>query len=141
MTDLHALLERVKAATGIDGRENYALNIEIGKSLLGWHLHEHKAFGDYDTDWAEWRDADDKQIRVIPDFSASIDAALALCERVLPGWGYVLHANPGTVPNAMLLSQMFGGERHDAFARTVPLAILAALLTALISKAQEHDQQ
>ena len=71
-------------------------------------------------------------------YSSSIDAALALVKRVLPGWIWCarnwedgrhlasLHP-PGTKPNE-------GGPVWMVYAPSAPLAILSALLSALIAQ-------
>jgi len=144
MTDLDELLVRVKSATGQESRENYLINLEIGKALFGWYLHEHKAFGGYDTDWAEWRWPDEKQVRPMPDFIGSIDAALALTERVLPGWvvsDLCQNSRHAGDPWGCTLAIYFGSAPSKNKSATsgydfptAPLAILAAVLTALIDQ-------
>lgn len=66
-------------------------------------------------------------------FTSSVDAALALVERVLPGWVVLLDQYPDhwTV-NLAEYRKGYGvwGDDFDATAKTAPLAILAALLTA-----------
>ena len=136
MSGLTELLARCEAATGPD-RE---IDLELGKALLDWHLYEHKAYQDYDTDWAEWRWPDNKQVFVfgaVTAFTASIDAALALVERKLPGAWYVMAKGRMSAKEPL-----FGCEllfNHDeqlsiADGPTQSLAILAALLRALIAR-------
>lgn len=76
-----------------------------------------------------------------PPYTYSIDAALALVERVLPGWGFKCEAGLGygisvTIghvgPNKLYDRPEGWGEGS-----TLPLAILAALLNAKISQEQE----
>lgn len=111
MTDIAGLLDRVRAATG-PGR---------------------------DIDW----DLDEAMTGEVPDFhgclryTASVDAALALMERKLPGtlisltqmlsgWqASIIEPDPEALGMVM--------NDHFADGTTAPLAILAALLTALSS--------
>ncbi|MHB1086117.1 MAG: hypothetical protein ACYCZ0_00010 [Minisyncoccota bacterium] len=73
----------------------------------------------------------------VPSYTASVDAAIALVERLLPGifWvvgkGKTREAEP---PFGCHL--LFGSDEiiGDGEAPTAPLAILSALLTALLSE-------
>lgn len=147
MSELRGLLERVRAATNGTSQENYNLNVDLGKALLGWNLYEHKAFGDYDTDWAEWRDAEGNQMRIMPDHINSIDVALALVNRLLPDWMWTIYHEYVITekPNEVFLKHRnidlpleVGEARGDH--DTVPLAVLSALLSALIAKESSNDQ-
>lgn len=83
MTGLSSLISRVEKATG----PNYALEVDIFKFFNP----------DY-RDYVEGRGGlvhknDGEDQRVLsnvrpPNVTASIDAAVALAERVLPGWGW-----------------------------------------------------
>lgn len=113
---LDGLLERVKAATGPDSR----LNVELA-TLSGWKWNVmHGSLG-------YWTDPEGDQ-RGIPDYTSSIDAALALVGRLLPEHDWILgHTNGGLTIHCQL------GPDADkmAFGENPALAILAALLTAL----------
>lgn len=140
MSGLNDLLEGVRKASGGVSKENYDLNVDLGKALLGWRLHEQKAFGDYDTDWAEWRDAGGKQIRIMPDHINSIDVAIALAEHLLPHHRFAVFTDgQGRGPCCLI---MVGDDPVIAqeFGKTLPLAVLAALLSALIAKESSNDQ-
>jgi hypothetical protein len=65
-----------------------------------------------------------------------VDAALALVERMLPGWKYQLNQNEGCglIKSGNVLTTQVVWEK----ANTMPLAILAALLSALIAQ-REND--
>lgn len=63
-------------------------------------------------------------------YTASIDADLALVERVLPGRSVAMSTGDGVRPHAVI--QATWTEQ----AATLPLAIIASLLTALIVQAQ-----
>lgn len=76
-----------------------------------------------------------------PAFTASLDAALALVERVLPGCWYVFGkgklraAEPAYGAQILFgADEVLGIAEHDA---GLPLALLAALLSALIAGAPQ----
>lgn len=119
MSDLNELFERVKKATGPDRK----LDIAIARQT------HHPSMDGCNPDHDNFIMAGSKMDRRIPAFTASIDAALALVERVLPGW-------------PQQWAEMLREAMDDLWAETspqmpiirLPLAILAALLSALISK-------
>lgn len=88
MTDLSELIERVKAATGPDR--------DLDIALLPLWEPGHDALKSYDDRYqTELRDGVFSVWKLdggysasiqFPRFTTSIDAALALAERVLPGW-------------------------------------------------------
>jgi len=123
--DIAELIERLKAAQGPD-RE------------LDRHLHG-EPLGT--TRWS-----------FIPNYTASIDAALALTERELPGWAcmisenwdhlrgisgermaFVVELRPVRVDGRLNDEDTFS---HVVYGATRPLAILAALLSALEAERQ-----
>lgn len=69
-----------------------------------------------------------------PHYITSLDASLALVERMLPGWGYTINLDPdrGTVM-ANLYSLKSGGVHRHAYHADAPRALLIALLKALES--------
>lgn len=101
---LDGLIEQVKAATGPDDKLDYAVDEWLWRS--GGKHH-----GEMDT---------------LPPFTASIDAALALVERLLPGWNYTFNRG-----HCELRHPKHRAKDVQAFGKTTPLAILAALLSAL----------
>jgi hypothetical protein len=129
--ELKALRDRLRAASGGD-RE---LDIAVGG------LWPNPPFN-----------VSDKVFRnakpVCPFFTASIDAALALCERKLPGRSLLLASPSGvwaahmpragqSIHTAALVEEYDGEPLEDfdhASAPTAPLAILIALLEAMIGK-------
>jgi hypothetical protein len=124
--DLNELLERVKAATGPDRGLDGLIAIAFppdgeARTELG---EATSRYGKY------WFKHDHGEGSALPRlYTASIDAALALTERMLPGKSVLigLRQAAGTKPWARI------GEwrEADATSATLPLAILAALLTAL----------
>lgn len=120
---LQALLERVERATGWDS--------DIDKSML-------RALGYTWRGMAYWHSNDRDMWKGPVFFTHSIDAAIALAERVSPGWievnGPRKYLNiPTPVPNH------WRAEVSDwtGWGHTAPLAILAALLRALIAQSDE----
>jgi hypothetical protein len=129
--ELRALLDRVQKATGPDR--------ELDKELL-WVLGRYSWRGmNYWNDTGEMWPS-----RLSVFFTASIDAAVALVERVLPGWSHAhitqkTHTNIGYVHNNETaftgLAARPNPKRQwfECRAPTPPLAILAAMLSALIA--------
>lgn len=73
-----------------------------------------------------------------PAFTGSVDAALALVERMLPGWEYVLNVRDrGISANLIWPDQSPVVRAKVGRAATLPLAILAALLEAIQSHQKE----
>ena len=81
-----------------------------------------------------WWGPFDEQAERVPDFTTSLDAALALAERVLPGWEWLLRTDEergfmvncwrkGDEPN-------MGDECFPSYAATPVLALCAAILRA-----------
>ena len=117
-TDLAALLERVRKATGPDRELDYEIPLAVEPP---------PPTGFWTTDREYY-----------PPITSSIDAALGLVERVLPGWSWRVGAyNLDRVPRCELAQPVeteFGpgiGVRAQVDGPTAPLAILAAMLTAL----------
>lgn len=145
--ELQSLLESVEAATGLD----IWIDLEF---LHLWHPDhdalKHWPEGEYKTDlrrgtpnhvFAAWKEVGFSTSAPFPAFTASIDAALALVERVLPGKhcrlgiGYVGDYSSADLGKEGRLSRWSCdgfAERPD---NELPLAILAALLRALIAQA------
>lgn len=110
MSDLMELLERVRKATGPDRELERDIMVE--------------AFGD-----------GVRNALPVPTYTASIDAALALVERKLPGWIWMLDKNESGPFDFVLWAETGLRAKANAMGPTAPLAILAALLTALTSGA------
>lgn len=152
---LDTLLDRVRNATGPDRELDKAIAFatkfrpdEIHDRLASFAAHEAKH--GYDAAWiahSPWHLLWD-----IPQYTASVDDALALVGRALPGWVYnVGSCQPDFLTDQdkpfsadlsgpvtwRVIEREVGEEpdfpNHCATAVTAPLAILAALLTALQS--------
>ena len=116
---ISSLLSRVRAASGPD-RE---LDAEIA-ALIGYREPH------YDCLWSEFKEKFPKATpwSEIPRWSASIDAAVALVERV----GYAVHTIHRSKSGLWSVTLEPNGESEGL--RLLPLAILAALLSALDQK-------
>lgn len=78
---------------------------------------------------------------ISPNVTASIDAALALVERVLPGWDW-LKKSEKVISLYRPLTEQEEIEKawavhHDGAGPNIPLAIISALLKALIAQEQQ----
>lgn len=138
--ELQALLERVEAKAEPD-RE---LDADLDVNLFGGEIVWRQANYTMEMYPASRRPSDHYvggyAHEHVPLYTASIDAALALVERVLPDWSW----NAGNVgeddmPMANVTEPIDPCRDFSASAPTVPLAILSALLRALISQADEVD--
>lgn len=127
MTSLPDLLARVEGATGADREIDSLLwyklifDPELAKPGYGWMKTPgigHSA----------------------PAFTASLDQALALCSRVLPGWHVQVETHPPCKPNPLGLADATVWESdldrpyYMASLPTAPLSLLAAMLDALIAQ-------
>lgn len=134
---LASLLARVEAATGPD-RE---LGVDILICIGGWSCSEDFELSDHEGKM--WSRAISPRKR--PGLwehmnpALSIDAALALVRRVLPGWDYELTYFAAHGAIFILWDE---GLRVDwemrtwSEARTAPLAIIASLLKGLIAQTE-----
>jgi hypothetical protein len=144
MADLAELLAKVKAATGPDREIDGALSaaLRVGKNLPDWALR-----------WGgEWRPTIQGSVVLIedngnigphyssPEYTASIDAALALVGRVLPGWCWLIRNDDKDGFMANLFESWDFSEdapRWPRYAPTAPLAICKSLLSILIAQKAE----
>lgn len=150
------LLQRSEKAEGPD-RE---LDAIVAKELLGWKLWRSKhgywdvtgpdgerfttcvdPYGpkfdpetgkknpDYDKEPVLW-----VEDMGIPEFSSSLDASIALVERVLPGWDWHVARLDDNEFSAAVATWNNSEDSGAAHAKTPPLALLTALLKALQHK-------
>lgn len=164
MTDLPGLLERVITCEGPDREIDAAIfhatmNAEVWSYHDNSHIDAQISIGiwkgrredhiDFDSELdnvVTWRyslgeDGPSKEYGAVPFLTASIDAAIGLLERVLPGCAYRVQRNlDGThwAELQRLNENHINAEKYDVWneggnQKTAPLAILAALFTALIA--------
>jgi hypothetical protein len=139
--DLADLLARVEAAEG----PNFELECSIFEALamptewFGSPVTSHfRMGGGYGFNTSDgFRHLDCLKA---PAYTASLDAALALVERVKPGWGVRMDIHPGSTEASVEPRwKSLDVPRDQSFwAATLPtpaLALLAALLKALIAEA------
>jgi len=115
MTDIPALMARVGALTGPDREVDYEITRKVLKRPIGT---------------ARW--------------TKSVDAAIALVERVLPGW-YVDHIGADAIGTQNTMRTIGwtaelrrGGALAQGQATTLPVALVLAALKAI--QAREADQ-
>lgn len=133
MTDDHsALIERLDRAEGpsreLDADIYIALNIPKERAgridrldgCVGWHPV----------------DAPYVSAIEVPPYTSSIDAAVALAERVLPGCQINVTKFTANISRASLGNQWLAAENH----KTPPLALCLAILRALQSAARKGGE-
>jgi hypothetical protein len=135
MTDLTGLLARCEAATDFD-RE---LDRAIGFAIDGWKTAEITRTTGVVSQMIDIHGDlyPDHPGSMYPAFTESIDAALALVERMLPGAQWGRDTESGEIELwYMTVPQQHFREWMTASAKcsTVPLSILVALLKALQKK-------
>lgn len=64
-------------------------------------------------------------------YSSSIDAAVALVEKMLPGWGYYLRSDKEGNGCGLVYPDAFRVTPAHCMAATAPIAILLALFHAI----------
>lgn len=113
--ELQGLIERCEKATGPD-RE---LDVAIWQALC-WKDH--------------YRDIAKGTV-----FTASLDASVALVERVLPGWHWSLDSfGEATAFDSSGAFLVAADDEHYGHNKHLPLAILAALLRSLLAREDSH---
>lgn len=131
-SELSTLLDRVKAATGPDQEIDEAIWLSVVPGASRKNV-----MAEWPEEEAIWEYSDPERNLVgrslVPRLSASIDAALALVDRSLPGWGVYFRRDKETTGAGMLLPDHFRVSPAHEEAASIPLAILAALLSALIA--------
>lgn len=137
MTDLPSLLSRLEASEGADRELDAELAVAFSGDPEAWVVNPspHSIFSAA-PGW--WRDGSDKS-HDAPAYTTSVDAALALVERVLPGREWIVEGGGGGSSTAVLLAPFEdegSGEAHTGRLKTPALALLAALLKALITKGE-----
>lgn len=133
MTDLHSLLARIESATGPDND----LARETWEALTGECTHRNTHFVELENDERVLECADCGADTYGKDkWSAiffSLDAAIALCDRALPGCGYsIWKADADWIAEQAWASVGAPGARVAAYAATPALALCAAIVKARI---------
>lgn len=147
MADLAELLERVTAATGPDRELDAALLRAFGFQRTAGNI----------ANSGSWKHGDGSWLSASREpVTASLDAALALVERVLPTiplpepygpWEWRVHGpnrnDAGMCRAALMWPQTEAGAHvklvGPAYGKTPALAILAAMLSALIAQPASGD--
>jgi hypothetical protein len=133
------------ASAEVGSRE---LDAEIAV-LDGWCLHPNKTYeavqGDSgftceDCRANSWGNRSNNVHRQrlhdpVPTYTTSLDAALALAERVLPGWGFYLRQDKDGCGCGMVYPEYNSVTAGHFTAPTPALALCAAVLKAVESKA------
>ncbi len=124
--DLQALLERVEKAEGPDEEVDMQLCLLAYPEIMAVSEKRDDGFW-YHKQWG--------RMSVPANYTASIDAAVALVEKMLPGWTGHLDFG-GSQACAYAIRPLTEGPlvEHRAFATTPALALIAALLRALIAQ-------
>ena len=136
--ELRALLARVEGATRGDRDLEAELFDTLGCTTV------------YRTNYADWYcrwPGEQGEYRLMPAPLSCVDHALALINRVLPDAYRFTEFDPRLVPGmgfyaALRVLRLPGnGEvmlKAEAHGHTEPLALIAALLSALIAKEESH---
>jgi len=96
---------------------------------------------EFKDEWLDFEVDGELWTEKTPELTASVDAAIALAARVLPGWvfdnvGQDFHSVPGGYKAFGWTVELINGTRVQGQAPTFPLAICIALLRA---KEAERD--
>lgn len=165
---LQSLLTRAQQATGADRELDVLLHAVLvedrairwsGNLLLGRANnppHDECVLGSIDPGVSARNFSSGYSKPTWPDYTASVDAALGLVERVLPGWVVNLTTGDPTrvqrevrLPSVTLVPHILndagwklGAEaRRPQLAPTPALALICALLTAKIAEASTPHEE
>lgn len=135
---LTKLAEMLAKATGPDREIDAALASLAGEAPVGWTLIRQDAPRTFKMDAGKWISPEGHRIRTPKPYSSSIDAALALVERMLPDSGWSV---TGGHMNAKCTLWPFSdkGDEFVGDAEATPIAILAALVRALAANKNGVD--
>jgi hypothetical protein len=127
------LIERLESATG----PNYALEIDIFKYL-------HPEYADYVQGRGGLiHPCDGEDVRVQsnvrqPNYTASLDAAVAVADRLLPGWRNS-SIKTGDTEYAAYVWEFNDGRQPEAFVEHVKSSRAIALCIAILKAKQAQD--
>ncbi|WP_421591151.1 hypothetical protein [Shinella sp. M27] len=141
--DLSALIEKLEKAEGPDRELDEAIWLAVipgasRKNLLADHPDEKPLW--------EYHDVERNLCfrgGIIPSYTSSIDAAVSLAERVLPGWvvDHIGQDYAGDIPVLRGLGwcvELMNGEHHVVGqSKSLAIALVLATLRALQSKGGE----
>lgn len=139
MTDLSELIERVEKATGPDRELDTCLWLKFTPGATRRVVHVKHAHSPAEWDIDETREASG-QLITVPAYTASLDAALALADRVLPGCWWMAAKGRLRASEPLYGARLFfgtdeaiGEAEHE---QSAALAIVLALLKALSQEPQ-----
>jgi hypothetical protein len=124
---LQALLARVEGGGGEDRALDAEIALHLGEAfcMRRWYS---------DAVW-QFRWQDDCEWEPLPHFTTSLDAAVALVERRLPGWGrMILKDADGPRAFAGLFPPGPDPIKYNGEAGDEPRALIAALIQAKIAQ-------
>ena len=133
--ELTALLKRVEKASGPDR--------ELDNLLAFWFTGAPFWIAEWGEEyekrpWLAKELCGEEKDTPPPHFTASLDAAIALCERVMtPLWGEKPDLLLGRTNGGLTIHCQLG-PNTEAFAETLPLAVCAALLRSLIQQGEKQ---
>jgi hypothetical protein len=134
--ELQALLARVEAATGPDRHIDFWLSVLVSSP---------DPSDDFEKLRADIANVSIEEMAVDGNFTASLDAALALVERVLPGWfkGLQESRNRSDAMRwaAYITPPKPADHEFEAYASAPALALLAALLKTLSRQPPRAPQE
>lgn len=131
MTDtLQDLIARLEKAETADREIDCAIAI----SVLGYWLQDRgHGVTEYCRKDAEGNTSCGTSVVMVRPYTASLDAAVGLVERVLPGWGVYFRRDKDGCGGGLTYPE-YTFVCHHAVAATLPLTICLALLRALSSQ-------
>lgn len=141
MGDLTKLIAGVEALTGPDRETDaaigYELDINIAQERDGVTI-----YGRVDPDGWSFPGRGYDPLMLVKPYTASIDAAVALTERVLPGWAFGFDKGAKTCiafTDVSDFADRFLGARYTAEGPTPAIALILATLKALEAREKADE--
>ena len=137
MTTLDELIERVERASGPDRVIDFHLATLTNKQMADDLLIADNITYSSDCEFVLTFTAANAALgrgyygnHMIPEYTASLDAAVALCERVLPGYFWGVNSNKYEIGNRIAwVAEIYTSEPAiEARAHSEALALVAAVL-------------
>lgn len=140
-SEIEALIQRVEAATGPDRELDAQLWLSLTPGATRKTTHVTHWLRPYDID--ETRDETGRLI-IVPAYTSSIDAAVALADRTLLSKSWTLGQNVHHLHWSASINKLDEEGRPDCMAysgacRSPALALVAATLRALSQKEPRND--